>query len=90
MVSAMSASGILIQHLLILSHKNMMQTLMKGVSPGSIGRCYPSEWIQANLFTGWFNHFICKTYPTETSPYNLDIFTAARAKYVTIISLPPH
>ncbi|GBP35500.1 hypothetical protein EVAR_20010_1 [Eumeta japonica] len=75
---------------------------MKGAPPGSIRRCHPSGWIQANLFTDWFNHFIEKTHPTEASPVllildghyshtrNLDVLMAARANNVTIISLPPH
>ncbi|KAF7281286.1 hypothetical protein GWI33_004907 [Rhynchophorus ferrugineus] len=28
----------------------------------------PSEWIQANLFTNWFNSFVNKTHPNEASP----------------------
>ncbi|XP_044739994.1 MFS-type transporter clz9-like [Chrysoperla carnea] len=101
-VSAMSASGIFIPPLLIFPRKNMTQTLMKGTPPGSIGRCHPSGWIQANLFTDWFHHFIEKTHPTEASPVllildghyshtrNLGILMAVRANNVTIISLPPH
>lgn len=41
---------------------------MKGVPPGSIGKVHPSGWIQSNLFTEWFKHFIEKTNPNEASP----------------------
>ncbi|KAF7267008.1 hypothetical protein GWI33_019714 [Rhynchophorus ferrugineus] len=90
MVSAMSASGIFIPLLLIFPRKNITQTLTKVAPPGSIGRCHPSRWIEANLFT----------YSIEALPVllildghysrirNLDILIAANN--VTITNLPPH
>lgn len=80
----------------------MTETLMKGAPPGSVGRCHPSGWIQSNLFTDWFHHFISKTKPTAAEPVllildghhthtkNIDVIDAARENHVTIISLPPH
>lgn len=40
---------------------------MKGAPPGSIGKVLPSGWIQSNLFTEWFKHFIEKTNPFALS-----------------------
>lgn len=76
-VSSMSASGIFIPPLLIFPRKKMTQILMKGAPSGSIGRCHPSGWIQTNLFTDWFHHFIEKTQPTEASPVLLILHTLA-------------
>ncbi|KAJ0172500.1 hypothetical protein K1T71_011639 [Dendrolimus kikuchii] len=102
LVCCMSASGIYVPPMLIFPRKNYTDILMKGPPPGSIGKVHPSGWIQTDLFTEWFRHFIQKTNPTEDSPVllildghyshtrNLDIFELAREKHVTIISLPPH
>lgn len=101
-VFSMSASGIFVPPMLIFPRKNMTDTLMKGAPPGSIGRCHPSGWIQSNLFTDWFNHFVSKTKPSKDDPIllildghhthtkNIDIIDIARENHVTIVSLPPH
>jgi len=36
----------------------MKQELMDGTPPGSISRCHPSGWMQTEIFTDWFRHFI--------------------------------
>lgn len=101
-VCCMSAGGSFIPPLMIFPRKNMSETLMKGAPPGSIGRCHPSGWIQSNLFTDWFRHFISNVKPTAESPVmlildghnthtkNIDIVDLARNNHVTILSLPPH
>lgn len=75
---------------------------MKGAPPGALGRCHPSGWIQTELFTEWFNHFIQKTRPSEESPIllildghsthtrNLQVIDLAHTNHVTIVSIPPH
>lgn len=80
----------------------MMDALMKGAPPGALGRCHPSGWIQTELFTEWFNHFIQKTRPSEESPIllildghsthtrNLQVIDLAPTNHVTIVSIPPH
>lgn len=82
--------------------KNRSDQLMRGASPGSIYAVYPSGWIQLNLFTGWFKHFIQFAKPTEEFPVllvldghsshtrNLDVIKLARENHVYIVSLPPH
>lgn len=101
-VCSMSAGGTFVPPLLIFPRKNMTETLMKGSPPGSIGKCHPSGWIQANLFTDWFKHFIQKTKPTENDPIllildghnthtkNIDVVDLARENHISIVSLPPH
>ncbi|CAB3251125.1 unnamed protein product [Arctia plantaginis] len=101
-VCCMSASGIFVPPMMIFPRKNFTDLLMKGAPPGTIGKVHPSGWIQSNLFTEWFRHFIEKTNPSEASPVllifdghyshtrNLEIIELARENHVTIISLPPH
>ncbi|XP_050509245.1 jerky protein homolog-like [Diabrotica virgifera virgifera] len=102
LVCAMSAGGTFIAPMLIFPRKNFSDVLMKGALPGAIGRVHPSGWIETNLFSEWFNHFVSKTNPTEDSPLllildghyshtrNIAVLEVAREKHVTIISLPPH
>jgi len=70
--------------------------------PGSIHACHPSGWIQSEIFSQWFLHFIKHTKPTKDNPVtfvldghyshtrNLEVFTLARENHVDIICLPPH
>ncbi|CAH1985423.1 unnamed protein product [Acanthoscelides obtectus] len=101
-IACMSASGVFVPPLVIFPRTNMTQILMKGCPPGSIGRAHPSGWVQSNIFTDWFAHFIEKVCPTENSPVllildghyshvrNPDLIDMARKSFVTIICLPPH
>jgi len=59
-------------------------------------------WIQSEIFSQWFLHFIKHTKPTKEDPVilvldghyshtrNLEVITLARENHVDIISLPPH
>jgi hypothetical protein len=57
-ICCMSAGGTFVPPMMIFPRKNMTDTLMRGAPPGSLGRCHPSGWIQTDLFTEWFNHFL--------------------------------
>lgn len=101
-ICSMSAGGSYVPPMLIYPRTNITETLMKGAPPGSIGRAHPSGWVQSNLFTQWFEHFISKTAPTEKSPVllildghyshtrNVDVIDLASKNHVSIISLPSH
>lgn len=101
-VLSMSASGIFVPPMMIFPRKNANAQLEKGAPPGSIFRYHPSGWIQMDLFTAWFHHFIEKTRPTKENPVllildghhthtrNLDVILAAKENFVTILCLPPH
>lgn len=101
-VACMSPAGIFVPPMIIFPRKNMTDILMRGAPLGSIGRAHPSGWIQTNLFTEWFQHFIEYTKPSEKSPVllifdghyshtkNIDIVDMARDNHVTLLSLPPH
>lgn len=101
-ICSMNAVGTFILPLIIFPRKNMSQLLMKGAPAGSIGVAHPSGWVQSNLFTQWFKHFIYYTKLTKEDPVllfldghfshtkNLELIDLARENFVKIISLPPH
>ncbi|XP_063218965.1 uncharacterized protein LOC134529129 [Bacillus rossius redtenbacheri] len=101
-IASMSASGYYVPPMIFFPRTNMTHALMRGCPDGVVGRAHPSGWVQSNLFTEWFTHFIKKTCPTEQRPVllildghyshvrNPDVIDLARQNHVTIISLPPH
>lgn len=101
-IACISASGHYVPPLVIFPQKNMNNQLMRGAPPGTIGLAHPSGWVQANIFTTWFKHFVEKVNPFEESPVllvldghyshirNIDVIDLARSNHVTVISLPPH
>ncbi|KAJ4427127.1 hypothetical protein ANN_24743 [Periplaneta americana] len=101
-ICSMSAGGSYVPPMLIFPRKNMTDTLKRGAPAGCKGRAHPSGWVQNHLFTAWFEHYVAKTVPTETSPVllildghyshtrNIDVIDLARKHHVNIISLPSH
>jgi len=60
-----SPTGHFIPTLFAFTRKYMKHELMNGTPPGSIHACHPSGWIQSEIFTQWFLHFIEHTKPTK-------------------------
>lgn len=101
-IACMNASGHFVPPLVIFPRKNMTDLLMKGAPPGTVGVAHPSGWVQTNIFTNWFQHFVAKVNPTADSPVllildghyshvrNVDLIESAKNNHVTIVSLPPH
>lgn len=101
-VTCMSPSGHYIPPLLIFPRKNMKMELMNGAPLGSIYACHPSGWIQTDIFTEWFRHFLLHVKPTEEDPAvlvldghfthtrNIELINLARENHVSIVCLPPH
>lgn len=101
-VISMSAGGSFVPPMIIFPRKRSHPLLMKGAPPGAIHECHPSGWIQTNLFTKWFQHFIQHVKPSEESPVllildghtshtrNLELIDLARKNHVHLISIPPH
>ncbi|CAG5038973.1 unnamed protein product [Parnassius apollo] len=97
MVIAMNVTGHFVP-----KWKNMCEQLMRGSPPGAIGVAHPSGWIQMQIFTDWFKHFIKHTNPTPESKVllildghyshtrNIDFIDIARENNVKIVSIPPH
>ncbi|CAH2011577.1 unnamed protein product [Acanthoscelides obtectus] len=101
-VTCMNAVGTYVPPLIVWPRKNMKIELMDGAPTGSIYACHPSGWIQAEIFTQWFDHFIKFTKPTPSDPVllvldghyshtrNIDVINKARENHVSIVCLPPH
>ncbi|XP_046685495.1 uncharacterized protein LOC124371207 [Homalodisca vitripennis] len=101
-ICCMSAGGSFIPPMMIFPRKNWTDTLMKGAPLGAIGKYHPSGWIQTEIFTERFDHFLAMTHPTAESPIllvldghnsharNLDVIERARMNHVTIVSILPH
>lgn len=82
----------------------MKEELMEGAPAGAISCCHISGWIQADIFTRWFKHFIqfTNTKPSAGDPIvlildghyshtrNLDFINLARDNFVSEVCLPPH
>jgi hypothetical protein len=64
-VACMNASGHCVPPLIVFPRKNMQVELMDGTAPGSIHARHISGWIQADIFTQWFRHFIAMVKPTK-------------------------
>ena len=64
-VNRMSPTGQFIPPLLVFPRKYMKPELMNGTPPGSINACHFSGWIESEIFTHWFLHFIKHTKPTK-------------------------
>lgn len=102
LVTCMSASGIYVPPLIIFPRKNMKAELLNGTPPGTISACHPSGWIQMDIFTQWFQHFMNHVKPSILEPVvlildghyshtrNLDVIDLGRKHGVIIICLPPH
>jgi hypothetical protein len=98
----MSAGGSYVPPLIIFPRKRMKNELMDGAPPGSIFAFHKSGWIQMDMFTTWFKHFINYVKPSAEDPVllvldghfshtrNLEVVLLARDSFVTIVCLPPH
>lgn len=67
-VTCMNATGIYVPPLIIFPKKNMAEGLLDAALPGAIAACHPSGWIQSDLFTMWFKHFLAFTKPANDDP----------------------
>lgn len=101
-VMCMNAAGDFVPPMIIFPRKKASDQLKKGAPPGSLFAFHPSGWIQTDLFTRWFDHFLENTKPSATKPVllvldghhthtrNLDVLKRAKENFVTILCLPPH
>lgn len=101
-ILCMSAAGMFIPPMFIFPRKRDNPLLMKGAPPGSIHANHPSGWVQTNLFTKWFEHFLKTVKPSSSSPVllimdghsshmrNIELIDLARKNDVHLLSIPPH
>ena len=99
---AANAAGNFIPPFLIFPRVRMKLELMEGTPPGSIYACHSSGWMQTEIFTIWFRHFLAYAKPTEENPVllildghsthtkNIEVIDLARDNHVEILCLPPH
>jgi len=98
----MSASGNFIPPLFIFPRVRMKAELLDRAPPGSVAVPHKSGWMQTEIFTDWFKHFLTHSNPTAARPVllildghkthtaNLEVINLARSNHVTILCLPPH
>ena len=101
-VICMSASGAFIPPMFIFRRVRMKIELLDGAPPGSAWACNSSGWMNLEVFTKWFDHFLSHTKPSAEDPVllvldghlshtkNLELILKARENHVTIVCLPPH
>lgn len=101
-VVCMSAGGIYIPPFVIFPRERMKVELQDGAPPGTAFVCHPSGWMQSEIFTQWFDHFLKYAKPSYDDPVllildghsthtkNLDFIEKARKSHTTVVCLPPH
>lgn len=101
-VICMSASGVFIPPMIIFPRVHMQQHFMHGVPPGTLGAAHKSGWMQTDLFSKWFDHFLVHSQASKDNPallildghkthtQNIAVIEKARENGVTILCLPPH
>ena len=100
-VCCMSAGGSFVPPMMIFPRKRMLDLLLKGSPPGTVGAASPNGWTDNTLFIQWLRHFIQHTKCTKEEPYilimdghqshkSLEAVELARDNGVIMVTLPPH
>ncbi|XP_047141250.1 uncharacterized protein LOC101238262 [Hydra vulgaris] len=100
-ICAMNASGSYIPPMLIFPRKRLIDQLMKGAPPGSIGGASASGWTDSTLFLKWLEHFALHTSASISnlkllivdghhSHKTLEAIDFCRDHGIAMITLPPH
>ena len=100
-ICAMNASGSYIPPMLIFPRKRLIDQLMKGAPPGSIGGTSASGWTDSTLFLKWMEHFVQHTSASDSNPKilivdghhshkSLEAIDFCHDHGIVMITLPPH
>lgn len=100
-VCAFSASGNYIPPMLIFKRKRMMELLLRGSPPGTLGACSDNGWITNELFLKWLKHFAAHAKPSvdekvillldgHASHKTLEAVEYGRTHGIDMISFPSH
>ena len=100
-ICAMNAAGSYLPPALIFPRKRMVEVLMHGAPPDSLGLVSASGWTDGDLFVQWLEHFQKVTQATRESPHiiildghhshkTLAAVDFAREHGIYMITLPPH
>jgi len=57
-ICSMSAAGTFLPPMLIYPRKRMVDALMSGAPPQSVGCCSESGWTDSTFFVKWLEHFV--------------------------------
>jgi len=98
---AMNAAGTYIPPMFIFPRKRMVEALMSGAPPGSIGTCTPSGWTDSGCFVRWLKHFESIVKPSKNRKHiiildghhshkTLEAVLFAREHGIELLTLPPH
>jgi hypothetical protein len=100
-ICAISAAGTYLPPMMIFPRKRMVDTLMVGAPPQSLGCCSTNGWTDSSLFVKWLQHFVQFTNSSPTSQHiivmdghhshkTLAAINYAREFGIHLIALPPH
>ena len=102
-VCCASATGRYVSPMLIFPRARMKPNLMDHCVPGAVGTCTKTGWINEQVFSEWFDHFMKEVQPkTHQEPIllifdghashtrNLDVIQKARENNVILLCLPSH
>ena len=100
-ICAVSAAGAYLPPFMIFPRKRMVDQLMKGAPPQSVGYASASGWTDAGLFLKWMEHFVLYTNASTQNRHlivsdghhshkTLDAVNYARTHGIGLITLPPH
>ena len=100
-ICAMNATGSHMPPMFIFPRKRMVDTLMTGAPPQSVGYASSSGWTDADLFIKWLQHFVkCTNASKEVqqiivldghhSHKTLAAVLYAREHGIQLLTLPPH
>ena len=102
-VCCVSAAGQYVPPMLIFPRGRMKEGLLDDAPVGAIGAANPSGWINEDLFSKWFDHFVSFVQPASrheptllildghaSHTRNISVICKARAENVIILSLPSH
>ena len=100
-ICAVNAAGSYVPPMLIFKRKRMVNRLLSGSPPGTIGGTSANGWIDNELFVKWLGHFITHVNASKenriilivdghSTHKSIQAIELARDNGVTLICLPPH
>ena len=100
-ICAMSSAGTYLPPMMIFPRKRMVDALMIGAPPQSLGCCSDSGWTDGSLFIKWLEHFVQFTNASPVAQHivimdghhshkTIAAINFAREHGIHLITLPPH
>ena len=100
-ICAMSAAGSYLPPMFIYPRKRMVDALLTGAPPQSVGYTSASGWTDSELFIKWLEHFVSFTNASKDNHHiiildghhshkTLSAITFARDNGLHLLTLPPH